>query len=58
MVLVSGLIGLLMDTVMVYTDIDLEYHSHLSTTLKSYIKLTNNPYTCYEKRSVLKGLFI
>jgi len=45
------------DGYMMYTDIDLKYHLHLSN---DYILdyLTKNPYTCYEKRSVLKGLYI
>jgi len=41
----------------VYIDIDFEYHTHSSTTFY-LIKLTNFPFTCEEKTSVLKGLTI
>ena len=42
---------------MMYADIDLE-NTHTFQLFTSKIKLTNYPYTCYEKRSVLKGLSI
>jgi len=41
---------------MMYTDINLDYHSHILTTFN--LTLPNNGYTCDERTSVLKGLSI
>jgi len=34
------------DKYMMYTDIDFEYHSQLSTIFNLTVNKTNNPYTC------------
>ena len=39
MVHVSGILNQLMDIIMMYTDIDFKYHSHLSTTINNQLSL-------------------